>query len=320
MDAIGGYFGLELGRNDSNFWFSHLPALNSSRHALEYIIRQLSKKPDMIYVPYYTCEVVLEPIRRLNIPYQFYHIDDNLEIAELPKLGSDDYIIVNNYFGIKDSYIDSLLLHYKSQMLVDDAQAFYHPNHIGMRAIYSPRKFFGVPDGGFAWTPGTKEIELTQDFSTDRSAHLLRRIDAGAEAGYDEFQRDDASLSSEPMKAMSVLTRRILESIDYDDVKLRRRSNFEMLHEALGAVNKFDIPDMKSFACPMVYPFLTGDVSLRNKLIKNKIFVAKYWPNVLRWCDENMLEHELTEKLIPLPIDQRYEGKDMNRIIEIVNE
>jgi len=318
MKEIGGYFGLELGSVNPDYRFFHTPSLNSSRHALEYILRQIEPAPRFVYLPYYTCEVVLEPLRRLNIGSQFYHINEKLEITELPKLNEDEYIIVNNYFGIKDGYIDRLFLHYKGNMIVDNAQAFYHMHHLGMKAIYSPRKYFGVPDGGIAWSPETKDIRLTKDYSTNRSVHLLRRIDAGAEAGYREFKEDDASLSDEPMKAMSDLTRFILERINYDEVKHRRRSNFEILHTALASTNKLDIPDWNTFACPMVYPYLSEDASLRKRLIENKIFVATYWPNVLEWCSEDTTEFKLAKCLLPLPIDQRYGEKDMNRIVNVI--
>ncbi len=318
MNEIGGYFGLELGAVNPNYKFFHTPALNSSRHALEFIFRQIEPTPSMVFLPYYTCEVVLEPLKRLNIGYQFYHITEKLEIAELPNLKENEYIIVNDYFGIKDDYIDRLLLHYKDKMIVDDAQAFYHFNHLGMKAIYSPRKFFGVSDGGFAWTSGTKKIQLEPDYSTCRSIHLLKRIDAGAEAGYMEFQKDDASLSGEPMKAMSALTRSILERIDYEDVKRRRRSNFEILHRALASTNQLDIPLRNAFACPMVYPYLSEDDSLRKRLINNKIFVATYWPNVLEWCGPETTEYRLAKYLLPLPIDQRYGQEEMERIIRTI--
>ncbi len=318
MKAIGGYFGLELGPVNPDYKFFHAPALNSSRHALEFILRQIEPTPSMVFLPDYTCEVVLEPLKRLNIGYQFYRITEKLEIAELPNLRENEYIVVNNYFGVKDVYIDRLLSHYKGKMIVDNAQAFYHFNHLGMKAIYSPRKFFGVPDGGIAWTPVTKDIKLSQDYSTGRSTHLLRRIDAGAEAGYKEFQKNDASLIGEPMKAMSALTRSILERIDYERVKYRRRSNFEVLHQALAQTNKLDIPDWDTFACPMVYPYLSEDDSLRKRLINNKIFVATYWPNVLEWCPRDSVEYKLAKYLLPLPIDQRYGGEDMERIIKTI--
>lgn len=68
MTAIGGYFGLEL--NNKNEYHSKAIRLNTGRNALEYILR--TKKYHKIYLPYYTCKVLLEPIIKLNLLYEFY--------------------------------------------------------------------------------------------------------------------------------------------------------------------------------------------------------------------------------------------------------
>lgn len=316
MKEIGGYFGLELNSRESGCRFNDMTALNSGRHALEFILLQLKERPKRVYIPYYTCEVVVEPLRRLGIDYKFYHIDANLEADGFPAAGDGEYVIVNNYFGVKDAYIDSLQHSFKPKIIIDNSQAFYHTLDEDTRGIYSPRKFFGVPDGGFARTLLTKDIPLPQDYSTERSIHLLRRIDAGAGAGYMEFQNDDASLSEQSMKAMSALTHALLESIDYEEVKRKRRFNFALLQSALGGTNLLSIPSMDTFACPMAYPYLTDDDSLRKRLIDNKIFVATYWPNVLRQCGGNTEEYKLAKYLIPLPIDQRYGKEEMEYIIK----
>ncbi|MCH5327067.1 MAG: hypothetical protein J1E29_07690, partial [Duncaniella sp.] len=69
---------------------------------------------------------------------------------------------------------------------------------------------------------------------------------------------------------------------------------------------------------PMIYPFLTERDALRKHLIDSKIFVAKYWPNVLEWVDKNSIEYYLANNILPLPIDQRYDDEDMNRILDIL--
>ena len=318
MKPIGGYFELELPKYSRDFPHALCTSLNSGRHALEYILCQLWNKARLIYIPYYTCDVVLEPIRRLNIGYQFYHIDENLEIKHLPDLSDGHYLIANNYFGIKDEYISYLHNELGSKLIVDNAQAYFAKEQFGLKAFFSPRKFVGIPDGGFACTSEETELEIPKDFSADRSTHLLRRIDSGAGTGYKEFKENSQKLSEEPMKIMSELTCRILGAIDFDEVKYRRRYNFDYLHQALASTNLLDIPDTRSFACPMVYPYRTKKRDLRARLLANDIFVAKYWPNVLEWCDAKSIEHSLAQEIIPLPIDQRYDLKDMDRILNII--
>ena len=118
---------------------------------------------------------------------------------------------------------------------------------------------------------------------------------------------------------MSELTRRMLSSIDFEEVKNRRRKNFELLHNHLRSSNLFKVPSMDTFACPMVYPYLTNDSTMRQRLISNNVFVATYWPNVMQWVKEGVLESRLAEKLLPLPIDQRYGEREMNVICDIVS-
>ena len=64
MEAIGGYFELADCEQADNFPHGTGILLNTGRNALEYILRTI-KQVSRIYIPYFTCEVVLEPIKRL---------------------------------------------------------------------------------------------------------------------------------------------------------------------------------------------------------------------------------------------------------------
>lgn len=320
MKEIGGYFELELKQNDDLDIPARGVLVNSGRHALEYILRANKNKINRIFLPYYTCDVVLEPIRRIGLKYIFYRINETLEITEDIDLSEGDLLLVNNYFGIKDDYISKLVCEYQDRLIVDNAQAWYYVPKNGGNYIYSPRKFFGVPDGGVAVSVSGLEESLKIGYSSSRCSHLLKRIDSGAGSGYDDFKENSLQLKDEPLTAMSNLTRRLLRSIDYDIAKERRHSNFKMLHSALGTLNKFNVPDLDKFACPMIYPFQTEDLSLRKKLIEKKIFVAKYWSNVQKWCNLGDFEYKFTEELIPIPIDHRYGASEMNRIVRVIIE
>ena len=318
MKEIGGYFGLELGPVNQDYPFRDMIHLNSGRHALEYILMHIEHKPEKIYIPYYTCEVVLEPLLRLGIPYSFYHINERMELAVPIELKANEYIIANNYFGIKDRYMEKLHDQYGEYLIIDEAQALFHKPLVGARHFYSPRKFVGVPDGGFAVTWDTSTISLTRDFSTDRALHLLRRIDAGAQSGFNEFRKNDSALTKESLKIMSHLTTELLERMDYSSIINKRQENFKTLHNALCSYNGLDLTFEMDFQCPLVYPYLTADNLLRNRLIENKVYVARYWPNVYEWCNEDSFEYTLADRMLPLPIDQRYSKEDMERIISMI--
>lgn len=317
--AIGGYFELELPEGD----LSRVPSgtlVNSGRHALEYILRVLKDHIKTVYIPYYTCDVVLTPFRRTDVNYKFYHIDNSFEIAEKIDLGDGEYLLANNYFGIKDRYIGELSLKYGHQLIVDNAQAFYCNPTSGSNYIYSPRKYFGLPDGGIAVSVTQLHSPLPDGYSSQRCSHLLKRIDAGSQSGYADFRANSHQLEKEPLTAMSELTKRLLASVDLDRAKSRRRSNFKTLHEALGSSNRLILPDLSDFECPMVYPYLSENEDLRKTLIDNNIFVATYWPNIFEWCSPDTLEYYFAGHILPLPIDQRYGSDDMQRIINTINQ
>lgn len=316
---IGGYFELELCRNES-FIHDDGVLLNSGRHALEYVLLSL---PDVrqLWVPYFTCEVVIETIKKLHIDYSFYHINDCLEIKDAINLINGDYLLYTNYFGIKDEYIRKLVKQYGFGLIVDNAQAWFSFPINGVSTFYSPRKYVGIPDGGVAYPLQKKMDEdlFEFDYSYDRFSHLIKRIDIGPTQGYGDFKVNGQKLRDFPILRMSRLTRRMLSGIDFEIIKSKRISNFLYLHNSLKYNNLFKMPPMSSFCCPMVYPYLIDDISLKKKLIDKGVFVATYWPNVLEWCSEGDCEYSYAKNVCYLPIDQRYDKDDMQRIIELLD-
>lgn len=311
--AIGGYFGLELGHG--KHFHTNTLQLNSARSCLEYILRVRQYKK--VHIPYYTCSIVLQPFDLLHIPYEFYHIDNKLEPISLPKLEKDEAFLYTNYFGLKQNCVERLVSHYGKQLIVDNAQAFFAERIDSIDTFYSPRKFLGVPDGGYLYIDTLLENDIPQAHSFDRVSHLLKRIDVDAETGYDDFKLNDNQLAQQPMLKMSKLTEALLASIDYAKVQKIRKQNFIRLDNALKVSNKFCLPTNEEFV-PLAYPYLCDEMDLKQKLVKQKIFVPTYWPNVLDWCDAADFEYRFAKNIVSLPIDQRYGEEEMNRIIEIL--
>ena len=321
IKPIGGYFELADREITDNFPHKNGILLNTGRNALEYILRSINNIK-RIYLPYFTCEVVLEPIRKLGISYNYYQINPRFEISDRIVLGEGEYIIVNNYYGIKDLYIRSLYARYGEHLIVDCAQAFFAPVVNGIKAFYSCRKFVGVADGGIAYLGNEIGADISQlevEPTETHSDHLLIRKEKGAEAGFRNYQANEAALDSQPIRQMSAFTKDALLHIDYEKIKHQRIRNWNTLNDALVATNQIQTPLTSDFDCPMVYPYMVENgLELRKKLISEKIFVAKYWPNVISY-DGFEFEANLADKVVCLPLDQRYDKEDMNRIIEIIN-
>lgn len=313
MEAIGGYFSLELPLREE--YHKDAIRLNTGRNCLEYILRARGYKK--VYLPYYTCEAVMEPINKLGIPYEFYHIDIHFEILDRFTLKADEALLYTNYFGLKQRYVEQLAEKTGTRLIVDNTQAFYAKPLQGVDTFYTCRKFFGVADGAYLYSDKLLDEEFVQDESHDRMAHLLKRIDLSAEDGFADFRRIDDGLNNQPISKMSKLTQRIMQSIDYEKAAKKRRENYLYLHEALGETNNLGLL-LEDDAVPMVYPFLVPIKGIREKLIVNKVFVARYWPNVLEWTTDKDIEYLLACQMQPLPIDQRYENDDMQLIIKFI--
>lgn len=313
--SIGGYLELELRSGDA--FHRDAVALNNARNGFGLILQ--TRRPSMVYMPKYTCDVMLEPLKKLGIEYQFYSLDENLEIIENIKLDDDELLVYTNYFGVKNSYTREMSRLFSGKLLIDCSQSFYFSDVGDSHAIYSPRKFFGVADGGYVITKDVTESDFPVDVSYQRMEHLLRRIDKGAEDAYGVFKSNDESLEGQPIKHMSKLTARILEGVDYEFVRERRTDNFLILHSNLQSINQLAI-EVAEIDGPMAYPLLVKDGNeLRKKLIEQRVYVPTYWPNVFEWCNEGEYEYLLANNLLAIPIDQRYSSEDMKAIAGVIN-
>ena len=309
---IGGYFELELPTFAEHH--SQAIALNSGRFCLEYILR--CRKFTKLYVPYFTCDSAVEPIVKLGIPYEFYHIDTNYLIVDDVVVGENEALMYTNYWGLMDDYCRELAGKYGRNLILDYTQAFYANPIDSIDTFYSCRKFFGVPDGGYLYTKVKADFEVMQDWSYERITSLIKRIDLSAEQGYDDFRKSSEEFHKLPIRYMSNFTKRMMAGIDYEGVARKRRANYDYLRRALGG------KILLEGEVPMIFPYAVqcDGQSLRKYLIKNKIFVAKYWANVDEWAGDGALETEMANNILPLPIDQRYGVEEMQYIVDKIRE
>ena len=313
VKEIGGYFGLE--KLVSNEYYPDLVAVNNARCALLYIIK--AKQYKKVYLPYYLCDSVRLVLEREMIPFEEYRIDRLfLPILDI-KTNPGEVVYIVNYYGlISEDRLISLKNRY-GNIVVDNAQAFFTRPIKGIDTIYSCRKFFGVPDGGYAYTEAEFQEDIPGDVSMERMKHILGRFEGNSASDYyDFFNNNDESFKEIELRLMSKLTHNILGAIDYQEAKRRREDNFIFLSKALGERNilKVECPPG-----PYAYPlYVQNGMKAKEQLAKQKIYVATLWPNVL---DTGLdIETELTENILPLPCDQRYSEEDMQRVVNAVME
>lgn len=309
-EEIGGYFALEC--YDHSSYHNGAVVLNSARNALRYIVR--SYKIEEILVPYYTCPVVWQALQSENCKIVPYDLDQNF----MPALdfNKDSYIIYTNYFGVCGKNVEVLAERYP-YLIVDNSQAFFAKKQ-GIASFYSPRKFFGLPDGGLALCEKKCNDTFDVAVSYETCSHLLKRHDKCAPFGYEDFVKNDTALIGQPIKHMSSLTQSLMSNINYENVRQKRMKNFNILHEALKTKNALKL-DLASDDVPMKYPLFVQDTTIRDNLIKNNVIIDKYW-EIEQGCNcmRSVNALKLKNNLITLPIDQRYNETDMNFILDVI--
>lgn len=308
MREIGGYFGLESfgGRE----LYADLLALNSARNALLYLIKARDIKK--LYIPYYLCDCVSDTCDNYSCEYEYYRIGEDLLPQVEGVFSGGEYLYIVNFFGqISNEMITALKEKY-GNVIFDNVQAFFQPPVEGIDTIYSCRKFFGVPDGGYLSTDARLSEEIEQDSSRERMTHILGRFEQTGSAFYSSYQANEAVIDELPLALMSPITKNILRAVDYDDVRSRRNANYKTLAAALDKINPLRLTQPEG---AYVYPFYAENgMEIKRALAAKKIFVPTLWPNVLECGAE--FERGLTENILPLPCDQRYGEEDMQRIID----
>jgi hypothetical protein len=312
---IGGYFGLELLRGKQ--YHPDGVMVNTGRNAFEYII--LSCGFNKIYLPYFTCEALLEPLFKWAIEREFYYIDEDFRpIFNFERIKRGEGFLYCNYFGLHGHVVNDLSF-LGNSLIVDNAQAFFEKPIEGLNTFYSPRKFFGVPDGGILYCNYNITAALSKDQSYSRFSHLLKRLDMDAEVGFPDYKSAEKSLGNQPILQMSNLTYALLDSLDYQVAARKRIENFLLIHQKIGHLNKLNI-ELKQNAVPLSYPFLGSDSSLRQKLVSNKVYCPLYWPNVLESTTPESFEYMIASGVTYIPIDQRYNDEDLGKIAAIILE
>jgi hypothetical protein len=291
-------------------------ALSTGRACLNLTLQEL--KPTKVYLPFFCCNAVYEPLDLLGIEYQFYEINLKLELEDNIKLKDGELLIYCDFYGLKSSYVDSLISIYKDRIVIDNTHNYFHKNYENNYSFTSARKYFGVPDGAFLYTPSNKINN--QDFERNTAvsiSHNYFRLIGEQSKGYNAYTKYEETLNSE-VKSISLLSERLLKSVNYKEVRKQRIENFSYLHNAFKENNELNFSD--SHSSPFCYPLLLKDTINRKEIYEKSLFVPTLWGDVLvRNGNENYKNStRFSRDVLPLPIDHRYSLEDMEYIVTII--
>lgn len=316
MKEYGGYFGIEL--NNGKEFYSYddncMRRCNSARSAIVDAIRD--GKYSKVWVPIYTCDSVKKTLQKSGIIFTEYSIDVHFLPVDV-SLSEGEILLWTNYFGVfQRKWIEDNIVNVYKEVIIDNTQAFFSLPQMNVYNVYSCKKFFGVADGAYLLHEGLTTQPYIEWCSMPSANFLLNSLEVGTNGAYKDYLQHEKRLETEIGGRMSLLTQTIMSSIHYQEVAEKRRKNYSYVEEQLEKYNElhFSISEQ----VPMIYPLLIKNRTLRRYLVENRIYVSQWWKWIIEYPESNDFERYLSEYLLPIPIDQRYDITDMTEIVRII--
>lgn len=308
---IGGFFEEEtIGRYSGLFHSPGAIKLVNGRSALLFLLAAIN--PKKIKLPFYSCDSLLQPIKQLKIPYEYYAIDENF-LPQKNNIEKDDFIIFINFFGIQEKILLGWAQEFGvANFVMDNTQSFFSKSD-NYFAFNSARKFFGLTDGAYLFAKDINSCAVLADIEFNNDFLNLRK-NGDLARGYEFYKKNEIGQPCGFYK-MSIASENILNGINYHYVMQKRSMNYDMLSSKLSSFNRLNYLS-RIDNIPFAYPFHPIKSIDKTLLYNAGIFPPTLWQEVLERPGQKFeWERKLAAELIPLPIDHRYDAEDMEYII-----
>lgn len=310
---------MELERFEGRHYHEGVIRLDSCCSALMCAIEL--READAVWLPDYMCDVVGDACCRAGAAVRTYRVGEDLLPEYGFAVGEGEFLLLADYFGqLSAADVARASGASGGRLLVDETQGFFRPPWPGADTLYTCRKFFGVPDGGYLAARDGARLgrELPRAESHGHMAHLLGRLERPAGEFLQASRENNERLAGGMPAAMSVIAEILLNAVDYGAVRCKREENFALLHERLGETNLLEV---RLTPGPFAYPLLVEDAGdVRARLAERGVYVPTLWPNVLEERPRGSVAWRYARNVLPLPVDQRYGAEEMERIVEVLAE
>ena len=331
--SIGGFFELESNMSSANSdrnsifqnWIGtkNFVMTSSARSIVLALKEELNSKT--VWIPEIFCNVFNDYDFVKSYPLNKDSFDPDIEFLE-SNISESDLVLLVDYYGVEvGREIKDYASSRKSIFWLQDACHNLLPSESWADfTLFSPRKLFGVTDGGILVQNNEKLSKI--DFSrwkfnqgnlVGSISPILRRIDPDYEWLYQIYSKEENSIDGN-LKSISELTKWQLNNIEIQPLVETRRNNFDALDKEL---HEFLIPNLeyRKNSIPFGFPIYIGNRDeIRLTLAKMKIFAPIHWINDRKTKSFRQLQHESMQ--LTLPCDHRYTVDKMESIAKIVKE
>jgi hypothetical protein len=266
----------------------------NGRSSFDIIIKFI--KPKKIYLPYYACKDLLKVLKLNKINYQHYSIDKSFKPKKKIILKRNEYALLINYFGIENIKTS------KKNYIYDLSLSFFNNTNKLDLFFNSARKFIYTSCGSFLSLKKFNKQIYSEKFKNE---NIIPK-------NYKQFKYNEKKQNIiSKLFPNKYLDKHIIYQ-DIKKIKNIRKKNYSFFHKRLKNINILKLK--KKAHGPLYFPLLLNNgEQVRKALDKRKIYTPTLWKNLIK-NKQFSFEYYLAKNCIFLPIDQRYNIKDMNYI------
>ena len=340
-ESIFYYLTHSAGRNNYSF-------VQYGRQAIKAVLQQIKGvREKNCYLPAYLCHSIVQPFREMGLNITYYSHEHPL-IQKIDENIRDSIVLILDYFGTEYFQTEKIkkFLEQGNSVIIDTTHSILderrrHLCHEGLYYIASLRKAFPIPDGAVIfhshnnlefgsicpknYTPMLdamifKRFYLDETLKHSNMLNLdLKRRFLSLYTEYEESKdKEDVHISKIPLISLMILS-----NLRFNILLERRRQNITTIYENIcnNKIFLFDIEEIRSpFMLPLILQNNEKRECLKDLLLTNNIYPPIHW-NIQGLIPKKFgYEHQLSSKILSIPIDQRYSIEDMIGIANILNE
>jgi len=295
----------------------------SGRNCIKFLIEKSKIKKYLL--PNYLCESIINNFK--DVEFEFYDINNDFTIDLLyleNMINNQQYeaIYIIDYFGIKDRNIDNIIRICRENkiIIIQDYTQSITEDLYGDICLASFRKFLPTPFGcvlqdNICLLPKQSRTVSFQILFLNLIklfAMFLKKINIFKNIWYKllcfcENKLDD--IKSFRFDHINYLLYLLYRNENNHKI---RNNNFIYLKKKCKLKPVFD----NNFIYPIIFSNKEERDKIRYKLIEKSIYPVVYWP--LNFDIDNKCNHYIADRILCLPIDDRYSEIDMDYISDII--
>ncbi|RPH30291.1 MAG: hypothetical protein EHM93_16150 [Bacteroidales bacterium] len=326
-------------------YFSNVILMSTGRDALGLVAESIDLKGNNILFPSYSCNSMVEPFSKRGWNIIYYSLNDDLsvkkeEIFSLCKRFNPKAILLMNFFGVAPT--EEIAYHIKKKFeciyIIEDFTHVLFSERVLLNKyvdffVASIRKWVGLADGAiilsnlrinnFDNKENSKFINLRNEAQSLKFKYTTTKEIKLKDCYLELLKKAELVIDRyDNIYTISKSSLETLNSLDVNGIILIRKENFQHLYEGIKQIKgiKFQLEiDNKQICCPFSLPILVNNRDkIQNEFAGKGLYAPVIWPinNMAR--NVCHVSTNMSDSMLSIPIDQRYDYEDIEDIIKIV--